>query len=226
LVPKNATFDEAVRVLIHQDPNTLDGHFHSQVDFCGGLKDTLPLFDTAEKLDPQTSRRAVGEMLRKANITSAYFDGLYPPEGSGATGHETNAARSVEDYYKSPQHVGIVVNFFYEDYNLLHIPLPFFAMNALLELNRTGDKSRLSPERLDRLLQITANSTRVVEDRQQQSLLNESVSEISSVVKEDTPPIEAMPLKIYMLAIGIITLLLILVERRRRRLDKIRSKRI
>jgi len=132
----------------------------------------------------------------------------------------------VEDYYKSPQHVGIVVNFFYEDYNLLHIPLPFFAMNALLELNRTGDKSRLSPERLDRLLQITANSTRVVEDRQQQSLLNESVSEISSVVKEDTPPIEAMPLKIYMLAIGIITLLLILVERRRRRLDKIRSKRI
>ena len=74
---RNATFDEAVRVLIHQDPNKLDGHFHSQVDFCGGLKHTLPSFDTVERLDPLTSRASVGNMLKKANITSIHFDTLY-----------------------------------------------------------------------------------------------------------------------------------------------------
>lgn len=65
----------------------------------------------------------------------------------------------MESRYNNPQHVGIVVKFFYEDYNLLNIPLPDFAVDALLELNRTGDEFRLQFGRLERLLQITAKST-------------------------------------------------------------------
>ena len=37
---KDATFDGAVQILIIQDSNKLDSHFHSQVNFYGELKDT------------------------------------------------------------------------------------------------------------------------------------------------------------------------------------------
>ena len=192
------------------------------MDFCGGLKHTLPLFDTVERLDPQTSRASVGKMLKKANITSIHFDTLYPPKGSGATGHETGAARSVERHYNNPQYVGIVVNFFYEDYNLLNIPLPDFAVDALLELNRTGDEFRLQLERLERLLQITANitgrgilqRTANTTGRGEQQLLNESVV-LHTNVAEDISTIGKVQANVilYILAIGLFALVLLFVRR-------------
>ena len=151
------TFDEAVRHLLHQDPNKFDAHFHHQIDHCGGLSNNLQYFDTVELLDPASSREMVGKMLQKANMTSIHYDKLYPSQRSaGAIGHRTNANKIMEEYYANIKHVGIVTNFFYEDYTILNIPLPSFAVQALLELNRTMDEFRLPLNRLERLLDITS----------------------------------------------------------------------
>ena len=152
---KDATFDDAVRSLITQDPDKINEHFHSQVDFCGGLKDTLPLFDTVEILEPETSRDKAAMMLQRANVTPPNFDKIFPGKIRTKDGHQTHASKKIERYYNNTQHVGIVVNFFYEDYVLLDIPLPDFAVRALLELNRTQDEFRLPFDRLDQLLQRT-----------------------------------------------------------------------
>ena len=156
---KDATFDEAVRVLITQNPDALDGHFHSQIDFCGGLRNTISHFDTVEMLQPETSREKVEEMLRLANITSPNFDQQFPGLDRPKDKHQMQSSKKLESYYNNTQHVGIVVNFFYEDYILFGIPLPEFALRALLELNRTKDEFMLSSEKLDRLLKITRDDS-------------------------------------------------------------------
>ena len=181
---RDATFDEAVRQLLTQDPNKLDGHFHAQLDFCGGLHSTLPYYDTAELLTPATSRESVGRMLERANVTSAYYDQLFPPAGRNATGHETGAYRKLAHMYRDGRHVGIVTDFFFGDYDLLNISLPDFAVRALLELNRTGDEHALPPERLERLLNITAEG-RGIGTRE---LLGEFLA-VDDSAAEDDPPV-------------------------------------
>ena len=150
------TFDEAVMSLVGRNKNTLDGHFRQQSDHCGGLGHGLAPFFKLELLEPATSRAKVGAMLRRANLTAPQFDRLFPrnPEARSSKNHHTGAHGKTAAAYADPKHVGVVVNFFYDDYITFQLALPEYARRALLHLQRTVSPHALEEGRLARLLAI------------------------------------------------------------------------
>lgn len=173
---EETTFEEAVRVLRTLDPVGLDGHFHRQSDFCGGLKRYLPHFQYVAQLHPSTSRERVGRMLEVTNLTSRQFDALFPPnDGTRDDGHATDADAKLVEYYSKPEYVGAVVDYFFDDYVLFQIPLQPFAYEALLELNSTSSEYRLPQERLRTLVGITTQQSSLETKRDRE--LNSTSSE-------------------------------------------------
>jgi len=160
---EDATFEEAVHILNDKrDPVHLDGHFHHQRDFCGGLEEYLPHFDFVEQLRRDTPRQKVDEMLCRANVSSNRFDELYPPAQGGEgrrQEHATHAYERLVQYYDRPELVGIVVDYYYDDYFTFGIALSDFAVAALLQLNATDNhRHKLNQSRLESLLALTTPS--------------------------------------------------------------------
>ena len=112
---------------------------------------------TLHLLEPSTSRAKVGEMLRRANLETPRFDELFPPDPRGR-GHATDAHDKVASAYADPRHVGIVVDFFFDDYVTFRIALPDFAKQALLRLR--GTAHALDERRLRTLLAIPKGTSR------------------------------------------------------------------
>ena len=111
----HVSFGAAVASLRTHDKHRLDGHFRQQADRCGvdatrRSAGVAPLSQnlrhwTAHELDPLTSRKHVGEMLRRANISAPKFSQLFPPRGYLSGSHDTRAATRLERYYADATHV-------------------------------------------------------------------------------------------------------------------------
>ena len=144
---ENKTFDEAVLSLVGRDKHSMDAHFLQQSDHCDGIGygNAMDRF-TTYRLDPSTSREIVAAMLKRHGLTAPNFDMIFPPNATRTAtaplgrrhphAHNTNANGMVEAYYSNPIHVGIVVDFYLDDYINFKIPLPPYAKRALLGLQR------------------------------------------------------------------------------------------
>ncbi|CAB9511540.1 Carbohydrate (N-acetylgalactosamine 4-0) sulfotransferase 14 [Seminavis robusta] len=146
----NVTFPEAVFLLKDMDPEKVDGHFHPQVQHCGGVtRDVLDdVFTTKKRLqDHDSTRYAVRKMLQPFELTDEQFDRVYPP-GLGNNDHSKNANAQLKEHYQDPQLVSIIVQYFIKDYKVFQIPVPDFARDALYQLRERKDPYAFNDEEM------------------------------------------------------------------------------
>lgn len=104
-----------------------------------------------QQLEPETSRVRIGAMLARANISAGSFDSLYPRSGAQRSSHNQHADAQLEAHYADPQHVGIIVNFYMDDYLLFEISVPPWALEKLQTLTARNDPHAVSREHMELL---------------------------------------------------------------------------
>ncbi|CAB9522944.1 carbohydrate (chondroitin 4) sulfotransferase [Seminavis robusta] len=149
----NVTCVDAIFLLKDMNPQTLDGHFHPQVQHCNGL--TRPILDNIytmveELKDHNSTRHAVRKMLQPFELTDEQLERVLST-GEDVHAHATNANTILMQYYQDPQLVGIIVKYFIEDYKVFQIQAPDFAQTALYGLRERNDPYALSDEEMQQL---------------------------------------------------------------------------
>lgn len=116
-----------------------DHHFVEQHRFCGGLRHTLPYYDTIVQLDKDSSHEAVKKLLLQIGVNATHvdrlLDGTFPTHHTNATAcvscHATNATSLVPAFYSHRGMVKKVVAYYLADYLLFGLRVPSWAWPAL-----------------------------------------------------------------------------------------------
>jgi len=125
-------FKEAAASLANSTAVAKNRHFVPQARFCGGLDHTLQYYDTVERLERDSSREKVIELLGKIGVDAReipQFEELYPPpgdEGFDANSHNTGSTDQFFDYFGEVpvKDVRGMVQFYKEDYELFRMSTP------------------------------------------------------------------------------------------------------
>lgn len=147
-------FPEAVFKLLDMDPFKMDGHFRPQSTHCGGLNRIIveqTFTHVARLQNEETTRQEMKYMIQHTfqDVTDEEFDRIYPARKMAA--HATDANEKLKRFYSDPQLVGIVVNFFLEDYLAFDFLPHEFAQEALLDLRARQDPYAVEDEKLLKL---------------------------------------------------------------------------
>ena len=136
---KRPTFAEAIRRLYLHIEVSPDSHFMRQADICN-LRKTLPYFDEKFFLEPATSYENIMRILDHAHIpiTDSLNKTIYknfPPPGTQTiiTTHITHSAdySTLLQYYDHDCDIKLMTHYYQEDYTLLKLPAPVWALDAL-----------------------------------------------------------------------------------------------
>ena len=131
-------FPEAIRRLFFKEDVYPDSHFAPQASICN-LRRTLPYFDERFVLDPSTSYATILRILEDAKIPmteslTKKLDAIFPPPGSESSSHHnTHSAdhSTLLGYYSHDCFIKLMVHYYQEDYTLLELPYPDWAIPAI-----------------------------------------------------------------------------------------------
>lgn len=135
---KIPSFGGAIRRLVLRENYLENDHFEPQAGYCN-LPQTLPHFNESFILNPATSAKSMRTMLSNAHIKISdelndLLNIYFAPEGTeGDVGHNTLSSNvsSLLMYYNHDCYIRLMVHFYEEDYSLLNIPIPDWAVGAL-----------------------------------------------------------------------------------------------
>lgn len=132
------TFSGAIRRMILREDYFGDDHFEPQANYCN-LRQTLPYFNESFLIEPETSSANIRHIFRHAHVeineeVSGLLDIYFAPAGTeGDLGHNTHSSdvSSLLEYYNHDCYIRLMVYYFREDYDLLHISIPDWAVGPL-----------------------------------------------------------------------------------------------
>jgi len=88
-----------------RDDGSFDPHWKRQVDFCGGLSNTLHHYDTIEELDRKTAHQKVAQVLEAVGVDARsvpHFEELFPPSDDDTwrgEKHNTGTSDELTHYF-------------------------------------------------------------------------------------------------------------------------------
>ena len=150
---KRPTFAEAILRLYLRLEVSPDSHFMRQAEICN-LRKTWPYFDERFFLEPATSFDNIVRILNRARIpiTESLNKTLYknfPPLGTATvtTSHITHSAdySTLLEYYNHDCYIKLMTHYYQEDYLLLQLPYPVWAVDALERVTLRECEEYLKP---------------------------------------------------------------------------------
>ena len=136
---RRPSFAQAVRSIVLQEDVNPDSHFLPQSSICN-LRVTFPYFTERFILDTYTAYDNFLRVLKKANIqitpkiNSTLFQNFPPPGIESIIGaHATHSSdySTLLTYYNHDCWIRLIVHYYKEDYWVLKLPYPEWAIGAL-----------------------------------------------------------------------------------------------
>lgn len=126
---------EKVNASQEADDWSWDVHFRRQLDFCGGLPDTLHLYDSIVQLKRDNSREEVAKLLKRVGINVTGVDGfeaLFPMRNDRSWSNQSHNTDGQEDMAKyirteKPWIPMTLITHYKQDYELFNMTPPDWA---------------------------------------------------------------------------------------------------